>query len=100
MKTARCAVAGLDLCGEAAGLVHEFVAADLGAAAILLAGAVRATLLSVDFNLGQLPRDSQFCRDVLTERHQLHNHALQKADALVEQIAARKNESTIQCPID
>ena len=56
--TARCAVTGLDLRADAAGFVHEFVAADFGAAAVLLAGAVRATLLSVDFNPGQLPRDA------------------------------------------
>jgi methenyltetrahydrofolate cyclohydrolase len=87
LNIARSAVAGLDLCAGAAGFVHAFVAADLGAAGELLAGAVRATLLSVDFNLGQLPRDSPFCRDVIAERHQLQNKALQKADALVRQIA-------------
>jgi formiminotetrahydrofolate cyclodeaminase len=92
LKTARSAVTGLDLCADAAGLVHAFVAADLGAAAALLAGAVRATLLSVDFNLGQLPGDSQFYRDVMAERHELQNKALQKADSLLQQIAARMSD--------
>ena len=54
MNVARSAIAGIDLCVCAAGFVHAFVAADLGAATELLAGAVRAALLSVDFNLGQI----------------------------------------------
>ena len=55
LKAARSALACLDLCTEAAGFVHGAVAADLGTAAILLAGAVRAMLLSVDVNRQQLP---------------------------------------------
>jgi formiminotetrahydrofolate cyclodeaminase len=89
MNVARSAISGLDLCTDAAGFVHAFVAADLGAAAELLAGAVRATLLSVDFNLGQVPHDSQFYRDVIAERHELQNQALLKTDALVQRIATR-----------
>jgi formiminotetrahydrofolate cyclodeaminase len=91
MNVARSAIAGIDLCTSAAGFVHAFVAADLGAAAELLAGAVRATLLSVDFNLGQIPRDSQFYRDVMAERHELQSQVLLKTDALVQVIAARMN---------
>lgn len=89
MNIARAAIAGLDLCTDAAGFVHAFVAADLGAAAELLAGAVRATLLSVDFNLGQVPHDSQFHRDIIAERHELQNQALLKTDALVRRIPTR-----------
>jgi methenyltetrahydrofolate cyclohydrolase len=89
MNVARSAIAGLDLCTDAAGFVHAFVAADLGAAAELLAGAVRATLLSIDFNLGQVLQDSQFHRDIIAERHELQNQALLKSDALVRRIATR-----------
>lgn len=88
MNVARSAIAGIDLCTGAAEFVHAFVAADLGAAAELLAGAVRATLLSVDFNLSQIQHDSQFYRDVTTERHELESQVLLKTDALVQRIAA------------
>ncbi len=95
LMTARRAVAGLDLCADAAGFVHEFVSADLSAATVLLASAVRATLLSVEFNIGQLPRDSEYYRDILAERKDLQNQAIRKSDAILEQIAARNQESTI-----
>jgi formiminotetrahydrofolate cyclodeaminase len=52
MQAARTAVAGLDLCADAAGMVSGLVAADLGAAALLLAGAVRAILICVEANVG------------------------------------------------
>jgi formiminotetrahydrofolate cyclodeaminase len=55
LKAARSALAGLDLCADAAGIVRGAVAADLGTAAILLAGAVRAMLLSAEVNLMQVP---------------------------------------------
>lgn len=84
LKIARAAVNGLDLCGEAACFVPAALAADLGTAVVLLAGAARATLLSVDSNLGQIPADSHFCRDVLAERRELHRQALQKAEKLLE----------------
>ena len=87
MNVARSAAAGIDLCLSAAGFVHAFVAADLGAAAELLAGAVRATLLSVDFNLSQIPHDSQYYLDVLAERHNLQRHALLKTDALLQRLS-------------
>ena len=82
LKIARSAMAGLDLCASAGGFVHAFVAADLGAAAELLAGAVRATLLSVDFNLGQLSRESQFYRDAVRERDELRTQVLELGKSL------------------
>jgi len=54
MNAVHAAMVGLNLCEEAAGLVHAFVAADLGAAATLLASAIQAMLLSLDFNFHQL----------------------------------------------
>jgi formiminotetrahydrofolate cyclodeaminase len=91
MNVARSAAAGIDLCHGAASFVHAFVAADLGAAAELLAGAVRATLLSGDFNLSQIPHDSQFYRDVIAERRELQSQTLLKTDALVQRIATIMN---------
>jgi formiminotetrahydrofolate cyclodeaminase len=87
MKVARSAIAGLDLCADAAGFVHAFVAADLGAAVELLAGAARATLWSVDFNVAQVPHDSQFYRDVIAERDEMRNLVRLKTDALLRRIA-------------
>jgi methenyltetrahydrofolate cyclohydrolase len=66
LKAARSALSGLDLCADAAGIVRGAVAADLGTAAILLAGAVRAMLLSAEVNLRQLPdgEASVECREI------------------------------------
>jgi methenyltetrahydrofolate cyclohydrolase len=83
LKIARAAVDGLDLCAEAADIIPAAVAADLGTAVLLLECGARATLLSVDSNLGQFPPDSQFHRDVLVERHDLHRQAQQKAKNLL-----------------
>jgi methenyltetrahydrofolate cyclohydrolase len=90
MKIARAAVEGLDLCAEAAGIIPAALAADLGTAVVLLAGAARATLLSVDSNLGQLPPDSQFHRDALAERGELHHQAQHKAKKILEHIASNR----------
>jgi formiminotetrahydrofolate cyclodeaminase len=81
LQIAREAVGGLDLCAVAAGFIHKALAADLGTAAILFAGAVRATLLTVDANLAQIPADSQFHRDVLVECHALQTQVIQKSNA-------------------
>ena len=77
MAAVQAAVAGLDLCVEAAGTVHAFVAADLGAAATLLASAIQAMLLSLDFNFHQL--DSG---ELPNATRQLEEHALEQAEAV------------------
>jgi formiminotetrahydrofolate cyclodeaminase len=76
MNAARAAVAGLDLCAEAAGLVHGPLAADLGAAAALLCAAVRALVLCVDSNVGELEAES---------RRELVRHALARQESIIEQ---------------
>ncbi len=83
LKIARAAVEGLDLCAEAAGFIPAALAADLGTAVLLLECAARATLLSVDSNLGQFPPESQFYREVLAEREELHRQARQKSERLL-----------------
>jgi methenyltetrahydrofolate cyclohydrolase len=71
LQIARAANAGLKLCEQAKGLVHAFVASDLGAAKELLSGALRATLLTIDFNLGLLPPDSPLYQEMVTERNHI-----------------------------
>jgi methenyltetrahydrofolate cyclohydrolase len=84
LKIARSAVDGLDLCAAAAGFAHAPLAADLGAAAEILAGAVRATLLSVDSNVTQLALDNQLYGDILAERRQLQKKAEEKAGSIAQ----------------
>jgi formiminotetrahydrofolate cyclodeaminase len=60
MDAARSAVRGLNLCVESLSMAKGLTAADIGAAAALLSGAVRAILLSVDINIRELSSDSRF----------------------------------------
>jgi formiminotetrahydrofolate cyclodeaminase len=78
LEAAQRAVQGLKLCSDA--VVNPFVAPDLGAAAALLAGSVRAILVSVDFNLGTLQQGDPFLEAASAERERI--------GAEVEQIAA------------
>ena len=81
LQAARSALSGLDLCAAAAGMVKGAVAADLGTAAILLAGAVRALLLSVDVNLRQLPD-----REVMVECREIEAQTLRQLDSVLRQV--------------
>jgi formiminotetrahydrofolate cyclodeaminase len=81
LRAARSALSGLDLCADAAGIVNGAVAADLGTAAILLAGAVRAMLLSVDVNLQQHPN-----RETSVERREIEEKALRQLDSVLRQV--------------
>jgi len=87
MRAARAAVSGLDLCSEAAGIIHGLVAADLGAGVLLLSAAVRAILLSVDFNLRQLRSEEGYSERVVAERRMLEDRAAYQADAVLSQIS-------------
>jgi formiminotetrahydrofolate cyclodeaminase len=78
LKAARSALSGLELCADAAGMVHGAVAADLATAAILLAGAVRAMLLSVDANLQQLPN-----REAAAEGREIEKRAVRQLDSVL-----------------
>jgi methenyltetrahydrofolate cyclohydrolase len=81
LKAARSALLGLDLCADAAGIVNGAVAADLGTAAILLAGAIRAMLLSVDANLRQQPD-----RETSVECREIEEKALRQLDSVLRQV--------------
>lgn len=78
MIAARAAVAGLDMCAEAAGVVRGALAADVGAAAALLCAAVHAILLCVDSNAGQLEAE---------ERRELERHALARQESIMGQVS-------------
>lgn len=86
MNAARSAVRGLALCAQAAALVTGLTAADIGAAAALLSGAVRAMLLSVDFNLRYMRADEQFSQTVTAERHELEREAERHAAAVARSL--------------
>jgi|SRR5579862_3311682 len=86
MSAARAAAAGIDLCCEAADVVRASLRADIGAAAALLAGAVRAILICVDANLSG-PGDYG---DVTKERAELEPRVLGKADEVVRKISTTR----------
>lgn len=88
LAAARTAVAGLNICAEAAQMAHGAVATDLGGAAMLLAGATRAMLLSVDSNLSALG-ESEYTDQVAAERGEL------EAAAARQEIAVRKKVTTL-----
>ena len=67
LNVARAAASGLGLCHQAKDLIHAFVAPDLGTAAALLSAAARSTLLTVEFNLQQLPENDPYRIEVMGE---------------------------------
>ncbi|HEY4363738.1 MAG TPA: cyclodeaminase/cyclohydrolase family protein [Bryobacteraceae bacterium] len=89
MRAARAAVAGLELCGEAAEIVRGLPAADLGAAVLLLSAAVRAILLSVDFNLPQLRSEEQYCEGIAEQRRRLDERTERQVAEVLRQVSER-----------
>jgi len=87
MRAARAAASGVNLCTEAASLIHGLTAADLGAAVLLLSAAVRAILLSVDFNLPQLTSEEQYKAGILFERRALEAKTATQTAAVLHQIS-------------
>jgi len=90
MDAARSAVRGLGLCAQTASIVQGLTAADVGAAAALLSGAVRAMLLSVDVNIREMRSDPWFSDVITSARSDLEREADQLADA----VTAALNRST------
>ena len=86
LSAARTAVAGLNICAESAELAHGAVATDLGGAAMLLAGATRAMLLSVDANLASLG-ESEYRDQVAEERKELEDAAARQEKSIRQKIA-------------
>jgi formiminotetrahydrofolate cyclodeaminase len=88
MDAARSAVRGLDLCAQTAGIVQGLTAADVGAAAALLSGTVRAMLLSVDFNIREMRSDPGSSGAITAERRDLEREAVKQADAVTAALNA------------
>jgi formiminotetrahydrofolate cyclodeaminase len=88
MEAARSAVRGLDLCVSAAGVVQGLTLADVGGAAALLSAAVRAVLLSVDFNVRAMRPEETLSDGIAVERRELELTALRRADEVTAVINA------------
>src|SRR5579863_432289 len=82
MDAARSAVRGLSLCAQTAGTIQGLTAADVGGAAALLSGAVRAMLLCVDVNIREMRSDAMFSDAISSERRDLEREAGQLAAAV------------------
>jgi formiminotetrahydrofolate cyclodeaminase len=93
MEAARAVVRGLGVCAQAAEFVKGLTAADIGAAAALLSGAVQATLLSVDFNLRYMRADEQFSLTITAERGELKREALRLADIVTAAITQNRRKT-------
>lgn len=89
LAAAREAAAGVQLCSEVFGLAPPALVADLGVAASLLAGALRAFLLCAQSNVDQLASDAAIHRDRLTAETQRHEEALRQAEAVLERARAK-----------
>ncbi|ADV66280.1 cyclodeaminase/cyclohydrolase family protein [Deinococcus maricopensis] len=79
LSSARDLNAALDLAVHAAPLAHRHVVSDVGAGAHLIHGAIHATLLNVDINVGSLPEEERASAreerdEVAREADRLHAH--------------------------
>jgi formiminotetrahydrofolate cyclodeaminase len=88
MEAARSALRGLELCVGAAGVVRGLMAADVGASAALLSAAVRAMLLSVDFNVRAMHTAGGSLDAIAGERRELELTALRCADEVTAAVNA------------
>ena len=88
LAAARAAASGISLCADGMDTVHAVVAADLGAAASLLAGALRVFLLCADSNIRQLAPDPSVYRDVLPGRAEWESRAFRQADSVLRHVSA------------
>ena len=87
LEAAGSAARGLDICEEAVSLVPLSVVSDLGAAATLLAGTVRAILLTVDVNLRQLPPASPLHLKAKQTRRALEIDTSKQLDMVLKKVA-------------
>jgi formiminotetrahydrofolate cyclodeaminase len=78
-RAARVIARGVDLCAQARGMVTGLPAADLGSAVLLLMAALRAILLSVDFNLASMSAPDARISSLRDERRSLEDHAAASA---------------------
>lgn len=86
LAAARSAAAGIDLCRRALPFFQGTIAADVGGAAVLLAGAVRALLCCVEANLGAVQEEA-YGRPIQGERHALEQRAASESQSVLEAVA-------------
>jgi methenyltetrahydrofolate cyclohydrolase len=81
LQVARAAASGLDLCDQSAGLVHAFVAPDLGTASTLLTATLESCLLTVTFNIQQLMEGDPYRSEVTSELSRLASQSKRRSPA-------------------
>ena len=86
ITAARSSVRAIALSQEAVHQVPALIRADLGAAALLLSGAVRALLITVDYNLQQLTTERS---ELAAERIHLENQSDTQTEAIIRQIGLK-----------
>jgi formiminotetrahydrofolate cyclodeaminase len=87
-EAARAASTGIGLCVDAVELVHVFVAADLGAAAALLSGALRVFLLCSDSNMRQMASDPSAFRSEAAGRAEIESRGFRQADSVLRLVTS------------
>jgi formiminotetrahydrofolate cyclodeaminase len=83
LAAARAAASAISLCGDAARLARGAIAADISGTAVLLSGAVRAILFSVEVNRRTLD-DPAFSEAVAAESRTLEQLAARETERVVE----------------
>jgi methenyltetrahydrofolate cyclohydrolase len=96
IAAARAAASGIGLCADATAMVHTFVAADLGAAALLLSSALRVFLLCADSNIRQLGSDPASYRGVAAGLHELERKAFRQAESVLKHVASAIETASMQ----
>jgi formiminotetrahydrofolate cyclodeaminase len=86
LEGARAALRGMDLCAEGVAMVHGLTAADLAMAATMLHAALRAMLISVDFNLRLLDSATESFDRMKTERRELELAAAHRDDVIASAV--------------
>jgi len=89
LAAAGSAARGVDICADAVTLVPWSVVSDLGAAATMLAGNVRAILLTVDVNISHLPAASKLRRNARKSRRDLERGAMRRLEQVLKQARDR-----------
>jgi formiminotetrahydrofolate cyclodeaminase len=90
LSVARAADGGIELCLKAASYTRGAIAADVAGAAAVLAGAVRATVCTLDANL-RVVEDQAFASATGAEKQMLEMHAIRQAEAVVTAVKTASN---------
>lgn len=89
VEAAHAAGPGIRLAADAVGIVPKSLIADLGAAAALVAGAVRGLIFCAESNIRQLASDQDAYQEVSRQLQDLEREVARQEDALRREVAAR-----------